>query len=197
MKPGSQSAEGDASRPVRMLALVGFMGAGKTTVGRALADRLQWRFVDLDDRVVAREGRAIPQIFAQSGESAFRAAETAALTELLADASWRPCVLALGGGAFVQPENREMLRRAGVSAVWLDAPVVELADRCRRQNPDRPLARDPNQFRQLYEARQTRYMEAEVRIETSQRSIAEIVEQIASALRLPLRKKSAPERSGR
>src|SRR2546423_14156771 len=85
---------------LRAVILVGFMGAGKTSVGRALGDRLGWRFQDLDDRVRAREGRTVAEIFRESGETEFRRVEHAALRELLAETEvGTPMVLALGGGA--------------------------------------------------------------------------------------------------
>src|SRR5512135_1713202 len=99
--------------PLRAIVLVGFMGAGKTTVGQELARLLGWRFVDLDDRITARAGRSIARIFAESGEAAFRAAESRALAEFVGElAGAAPCVLALGGGAFVQPANQHLLKQA-------------------------------------------------------------------------------------
>src|SRR5438270_7417855 len=91
----------------RVVLLVGFMGAGKTSVGRMLAEQLQWRFVDLDDLVVARERRSIAQIFEQAGESGFRSRESAALEYLLGELkSSEGTVVALGGAALSQPANR-------------------------------------------------------------------------------------------
>lgn len=166
-----------------LIVLVGFMGAGKTSVGRLLARRLRWRFVDLDDLIVAREGRSVPQIFADAGEPAFRRAETRALTELLATSATHGRVAALGGGAFAQVRNRVLLRRSAVPVVWLDAPVDELEARCRRQDVDRPLARDPYQFRQLYKARQKGYREANVRVNTSRKSVAQVAAEVHARLR--------------
>lgn len=169
----------------RALVLVGFMGAGKTTVGGLLAERLGWRFVDLDDRVVAADGRPVARIFAESGEEVFRRLETAALRDLLAEidaqSGW---VVAVGGGAFVEPQNRALLRQAVLPVAWLDAPVEELAERCRSGDPERPLARDPNQFRQLYELRRRRYMEADVRVDTSGASAGQVAERVMAALGL-------------
>src|SRR2546428_2697763 len=91
--------------PVRTVFLVGFMGAGKSSVGRALSLQLGWPFEDLDERIQAREGRTIEQIFQQSGEAEFRRAEHAALRELIADLGSSPRVVALGGGTFVQTGN--------------------------------------------------------------------------------------------
>src|SRR5438045_8658642 len=93
------------------VALVGFMGAGKTTVGRELARRLRWEFIDLDDVIVAAEGRSVGAIFRDSGEPAFRRAEAAALREVLRAPASGGLVLALGGGAYVQPRNAALLRQ--------------------------------------------------------------------------------------
>ena len=88
---------------MRCVVLIGFMGAGKTTVGRELARRLRWHFLDLDDVIEQREQKSVAEIFASSGEAAFRQAESAALAALLQDReSSSDLVLALGGGAFVR-----------------------------------------------------------------------------------------------
>src|SRR5271169_2079149 len=108
---------------VRAVFLVGFMGSGKNTVGQELARRLSWDFVDLDARIEAREGQTIPEIFRVHGEPAFRSAETNALRDLARSLA-RDSVVALGGGAFVQETNRELLR--AWRSVFLDAPVSEL-----------------------------------------------------------------------
>ncbi len=163
--------------------LVGFMGAGKTTVGRALGDQLGWRFVDLDDRIVARVGRDIPDIFRDSGEAAFREVETAALQELLAELT-EPTVIAVGGGAFVQARNVLLLQQAGVPVIFLDAPPQELLRRCRASGVDRPLARDENHFRQLYEQRRGSYMAASRRVDTGGKSPEAIAAEVAATLGL-------------
>src|SRR5207248_7586875 len=94
----------------RVILLIGFMGAGKTSVGKLLAEQLHYRFVDLDDLVVAREGRSIAQIFEEAGESGFRSRESAALQQLVSELkSSGNAVVALGGGALSQPENRAAL----------------------------------------------------------------------------------------
>ena len=103
--------------------LVGFMGSGKNTVGRLLARRLGWDFVDLDAHIEARERQTIPEIFRLQGEQVFRLAETNALRDLLKKSFLRPAVVALGGGAFVQETNRELLRPW--PSVFLDAPAEE------------------------------------------------------------------------
>jgi shikimate kinase len=181
------------------VALVGFMGAGKTTVGRALADRLNWRFEDLDDSIQAREGRSIEQIFQQQGEEAFRELERLAVREILTQAPSGPRVLALGGGAFPQEPVRELLREAEIPAVFLDAPDDELFRRSEQPDVVRPLRRDREQFRELCQRRRGAYLKANLRIETAGKEIGAIVDEIVSGLNLVPRpgvSRSAVSRSG-
>jgi shikimate kinase len=154
------------------------MGAGKTTVGEALAERLGWDFIDLDDQIVAREGKNIAQLFDQRGEAAFRVIEARELARVATSAE---TVIALGGGAFAHGNNAALLRDA--HTVFLDAPVEELIARCVPVKRVRPLARDENQFRHLYEARRPHYMKASLRVDATQ-PVAAIVQAILSALRL-------------
>lgn len=162
--------------------LVGFMGAGKTTVGRLLAQRLQSPFIDLDDRICEREGRNIAEIFRQSGEEYFRRVESECLRDLTmeteAGASGMPLVIALGGGAFVRAENADMLRATGAPVIFLDASLEELRRRCAGAGAERPLYRDENQFRQLYEARRGGYMAADRRVETGGKTPEQVVEEL-------------------
>jgi shikimate kinase len=165
--------------------LVGFMGAGKTSVGRALATRLNWAFQDLDDQIVARERRSVAEIFRDSGEGAFREAEHGALQQLLEDLrDGTGRVIALGGGAFAQKRNATLLRRRAIA--FLDAPVEELWSRCCRQaeeaGMERPLLKSMNQFRKLYESRRRSYLQAAVTIRTSGRGVEAIAEEIAEWL---------------
>lgn len=172
------------SKKLRAVFLIGFMGAGKTSVGIALARRLGWRFVDLDERVEKREGRKIAKIFAESGEAAFRRAETAALRELLDKSHRKPLVIALGGGAFVQAENARLLKMSGAPVAFLDAPVEELRRRCGPKGATRPLFADENQFRQLYESRRSSYMQADIRVETTGQTVEQTAAVVASRLGL-------------
>ena len=145
----STVAEGVAGNSVF---LVGFMGAGKSSVGRALGQRLNWVFEDLDDRIEAREGRTVAEIFRDSGESEFRRVEHAALEHALGELRGGAAkVIALGGGAFVQNENAALLKACGVPIVFLEAPVEELWQRCCTQasesGAERPLLSSLEQFR--------------------------------------------------
>jgi len=170
------------------------MGAGKTSVGRALGQRLHWLFEDLDDRVERREGRTIAEIFRDSGEPHFRGAERAALRRLLEELRGgvaeigKRRIVALGGGAFVKKGNAALLRAAGVPVVFLDASVKELWRRCRKQagqaGPERPLLRTFERFRTLYRTRRKGYLQASVKIETGGRPIRAIAREIAEKLSL-------------
>jgi shikimate kinase len=143
--------------------MVGFMGSGKTTIGRHLARRLGWNFFDTDDEVEAAEQMTISQIFTQRGEDEFRRIEAEIIRQHV---GWiergRPAVLALGGGAFAEPRNSERLENNGIT-VWLDCPF-ETVERRVRGAAHRPLARDPGAFAALYEARRDIYRLADVSI---------------------------------
>jgi shikimate kinase len=175
--------------PAAAIFLVGFMGAGKSTVGQALGRELGWFFEDLDERIERREGRMVAEIFRDSGEQAFRRAERAALREVLDELSRGvPRVVALGGGAFVETENAALLKASSVPTIFLDAPVEELWRRCCMQADEagtqRPLLRSVEQFRELYEARRKSYSKAFLKIQTSSRPVKTIVDEIAEALGL-------------
>jgi shikimate kinase len=165
------------------------MGAGKSSVGRALGQRLNWVFEDLDDRIEAREGRTVAQIFRDSGESEFRRAEHAALEHVLQELRGGGArIVALGGGAFVQKENAALLKRSGVPTVFLDAPVEDLWQRCctqaRETGTERPLLRSPEQFRELHATRSRHYSKASLKIQTGSRAVEKIAAEIAETLGL-------------
>jgi len=162
--------------------LVGFMGCGKSTVGRLLADELGWRFVDLDHEIERAEGESVPSLFETRGEEAFRGIEHRALRRVVREIeSGQPYVVALGGGAFAQPRNQELLVGNGV-AIWLDCPLEIVESRVARSQ-HRPLARDLDGMRRLYRARREWYSKAEYRIEVDDR---EPTTHVAAILRLPL-----------
>jgi len=169
--------------------LVGFMGAGKSSVGRMLGEQLNWVFEDLDDRIEAREGRTVAEIFRDAGESEFRRAERAALEDVLRELRGGDArIVALGGGAFVQKENAALLKRSGVPTVFLDAPVEDLWQRCctqaRESGAERPLLQSMEQFRQLYETRSRSYSKAALKIQTGSRAVETIAAEIAHRLGL-------------
>jgi shikimate kinase len=160
------------------------MGAGKTSVGRILSLRLGWPFEDLDDCIEARERRSIEEIFRDSGEAVFRQMESAALQGMLAGLESSSSIVALGGGAIVQPENRRLLQEAKVSLVFLDAPVDELFRRCAQEGRKRPLQRDRNQFRELYAQRRPFYMAAARCIDTGGKDPDTVAAEVACSLKL-------------
>jgi shikimate kinase len=168
--------------------LVGFMGAGKSSVGSALSRLLGWPFEDLDERIEAREGRTIAEIFQQSGEAGFRRVEHSVLRCLLQDLGVGSArVVALGGGAFVEASNAALLQQDGFSVIFLDAPVEELFRRCQQQGGERPLHRDLEGFRELYQARRPGYMKAALRIETSGKDVERVAEETLRSLGLERR----------
>ena len=176
-------------RSRRAVFLVGFMGAGKNRVGRALARQLGWGFVDLDLRVQEREARSISQIFLESGEAAFRNAETAELKVLLKELRRsRGAVVALGGGAPAVAANRRLLR--GALTVFLDVPVGRLWERCRAERRRRPLVTNEASFRRLYQARRGHYRAATLRLAAAGRSPEQLATRIAQRLGYQPRKRT-------
>ena len=178
----------------RAVILIGFMGAGKSSVGRALAEQLGWTFEDLDERIERREQRKAPEIFRQSGESEFRRAEHAALRELLRELNaGGERIVALGGGAFVQKRNARLVEAGGVPTVFLDASVEELWRRCKQQAEqqelERPLLGTLKGFRDLYETRKPHYLKASFRQETGGKTVERIAAELVQALRLDLRRR--------
>jgi shikimate kinase len=161
--------------------LVGFMGAGKSSIGAALAARLGCRFFDLDDEIVRRLGASIPEIFTNRGEAAFRAAES---EELARCAALDHVVVATGGGAFCSDANREVIHRAGGVSVLVDLPWSVLEERLARDNSDRPLYDDADQARQLFEERLPHYRRALVRVSlVGDEGPDEVAKHVEAALR--------------
>jgi shikimate kinase len=154
------------------LYLVGFMGAGKTTIAAALGRRVGWRTEDIDDRIEARERRTVAAIFGQEGEPYFRAVERQVLYELLPE---RNVIVAAGGGTFIDPENRALMLNDGAVA-WLDIPLTSVIERVPADGR-RPLAADLGQLEQLYLRRRIAYADAHVRVDAG-RPVEEVVEQL-------------------
>ncbi|HEY7856106.1 MAG TPA: shikimate kinase [Terriglobales bacterium] len=163
------------------LVLVGFMGCGKSTVGRLLSTRLGWHFCDLDERIEARAGLSIAAIFAQRGEADYRRLESHELVIALGEAGARRTVLALGGGTFAQPQNLEPIRESGGATVYLEVPIEELLTRCSGM-ANRPLFRDEASFRTLYEYRIAFYREARFTVPAGQATPLEVAERVLGVL---------------
>lgn len=157
--------------------LVGFMGAGKSTVARVLGKRLDWKVEDVDTLIERDERRDIPTIFRQDGEPYFRAKERAILIGLLPE---RGVVVASGGGTFSDPGNRELMLRDG-AVVWLDAPFATVVNRVPLDGR-RPLASDRLEMEQLYNQRLAAYRQAHLRVDAGKGSVEELVEYIVEWL---------------
>ena len=143
--------------------LVGFMGCGKTTIGSRLARRIGWHFADLDHDIEKAHGGTVQEIFAAHGEPHFRNLEYHALKARVKEIErGKPCVVALGGGTFVQPDNYALLENNGVT-LWLDAPFEMIRKRVPADGA-RPLATDPDKFRELFETRRELYKLADQRV---------------------------------
>lgn len=169
-----------AALPRRPIALVGLMGAGKSTIGKRLAARLGRSFVDSDEEIVRAAGLDIPTIFARHGEAAFRAGERRVIARLIEES---PGVIATGGGAFVDRETRALLLER-CHVVWLDGAPAVLARRVARRG-GRPLldGRDPlAALTELAARRNPAYAQAHLRIETGEGRHDALVERIVAAL---------------
>lgn len=161
-----------AERPARVV-LVGFMGAGKTVVGRRLAKRFGYRFEDMDQRIEARAGSTIAALFETRGEAVFRALEEDEARALVAIPG---LVVATGGGAFAQPATRALLQE-GALTVWLQCSLEAVL---RRIRPDgsRPLAGNRDIMRALLAEREPSYRQADVAVDTSRRTPQQVVDRI-------------------
>ncbi len=158
--------------------LVGFMGAGKTTVARIVAGRLGWRAEDVDELIEARERLSVTEIFTKHGEPYFRAAERDILRLLL---PLRATVVATGGGTFMDPENRQAIKIDGVS-VWLDVPFDTVLARVPADGR-RPLAADRAQLEQLYALRRVAYAQADVRLDATDAAPEDIAARVIEIVR--------------
>lgn len=174
---------------LRRLVLTGFMGAGKSTIGRLLASRLGWEFLDLDASIEARTGLAVPAIFAAHGEPRFRQLESQALAAALGRQN---IVLALGGGAPEVLTNRLLLEQTPATAtIFLDAPFSILYDRCMLQalNPDataRPNLADPATAEARFHKRQPIYRRlAHYTVDTASLDSEQTVAQLLRVIHQP------------
>ena len=178
------------------LYLVGMMGAGKSAVGRPLADALGYRFVDADTVLEGAAGRTIPEIFANDGEAEFRQLETAVLGQI---SGWHSLVVATGGGVVTRPENWGHMRQGVV--VWLDAPTELLLARLRSDPTPRPLLQgdEPaSRLQQLLAERQPLYAQADLQIRQQHEQPAQVAQLVLEALPGILRERpEAPQQPAR
>lgn len=167
--------------PFHRLVLTGFMGAGKSTIGRLLAERLGWDFLDLDQHLETRAGSAIPELFSKHGEAHFRRLESIALASALGQSN---VILALGGGTPESLTNRLLIEQTpATAAIFLDAPFDVLFDRCMLQEIARPVLADPIAAQLRFEHRRPLYKRlARLTIDTSFITSGETVEAIISGL---------------
>jgi shikimate kinase len=169
-----------AARLDRPVVLVGLMGAGKSTVGRRLAKRLELPFVDSDDAIEDAAGYSADEVYQRYGEKDFRDGERRLVARLV-DGSIR--VIATGGGVFVDPRTRKLLNERAIT-IWLDAPVEILADRTGRRDT-RPLLRNGDRkttLERLMDERGSAYSEAHIRIRSGDGAHKDVVEAIVKAL---------------
>ncbi len=174
------------SEHIFFVALTGFMGAGKSSVGRALAALLGWKFVDLDEQIERRARRSISDIFLTQGEPRFRQIEEQCLEDSLERAT-SPTVLSLGGGTFIEPHNADLLRTHSALVVFLECELDVLLSRCRVGSEDgggslRPLAGDPDAFRGLYARRLPCYRSADLTVATGGKTVEQVTNEIAARL---------------
>lgn len=169
---------------IHTIVLIGFMGAGKSTVGSLLAERLRWTFLDLDAEIERLAGTTIAEIFRIHGEANFRAREARALQSLIT----RPkTVLALGGGAIESEASRKLLASTpGLCTIYLSAPLEHLLDRCLAQqqqtNAIRPVLADRERLHARWSSRLPHYEQAHLRVETQDLTPAQVVSNIAESI---------------
>jgi|SRR5262245_51800688 len=159
--------------------LVGFMGAGKTTIGKALAKRLGYEFLDSDAIIESTAGSSIPEIFASLGEDEFRSLERETLKSM---SGLSRAVVALGGGAYIAEENRELLRGIGIS-IWIDCPFELCWSRVSKET-HRPLLKSFTEMAALLEKRRPAYGQADLTIEIGGRPPARVVREMVEMLGL-------------
>jgi shikimate kinase len=150
-------------REIPIIVIIGFMGSGKTAVAQSLAAQLNLETTDLDDFITEAVGRTPAQIIVEDGEQAFRAIETNTLGELLQTTG--AGVIALGGGAWIEDTNRKLLKKNDCLSIWLDTPFEECWKRIQSSNEERPLGKNEQQARDLFESRRPLYQLATLHFE--------------------------------
>ncbi len=158
---------------MKPIVITGFMGCGKTRVARELARRLDVTMIDLDEKITERTGRTPAQLIVEEGEAAFRAIESEALDEILKSGDAK--VIALGGGAWIQATNRELVDQYDCLSVWLDMPFELCWSRIVASAEDRPLGRTQEQAFALFEQRRPVYELAGIHIPFREENFADLV----------------------
>jgi shikimate kinase len=154
--------ESKIQNPKSKIVLIGFMASGKTTVAKALSERLDCDFVDLDQFIESRENKTIASIIDTEGEARFRALETKALRKILENNSLK--IIALGGGTWTIEENRKLISEHDCLTVWLDVPFEACWERIIQTGDTRPLARNKEKTQKLFEGRRMIYSLADLSI---------------------------------
>ncbi len=166
---------------VTRIYLIGFMGAGKSTIGRRLAARLGWKFIDLDEEIERSEGHRIADICLDRWETHFRQLEQLALRRVSASTSTEKSIIALGGGAFLDAENRAIAGNSGLT-VWLKVSFAKVMDRVKIDGT-RPKFANKEQAEELYRSREPHYALAKVHIPTDEGTPETIADEIIGVLR--------------
>lgn len=177
---GMTTSSSKPTRRTAIIVLTGFMGSGKSTVGPLLAERLGWRFLDVDDVIVEETGMPISEFFASYGEAAFREREQATIARLVG--AEPGLVLALGGGAIEDAGTRELLLNApGTLVVHLEVQLATTLERCRGTEHVRPVLADQVNLAARYERRLPLYREAHVTVKVDALTPDDVVAAIATA----------------
>jgi shikimate kinase len=168
---------------MQKIVITGFMGCGKSNVARELAGRLDVPMIDLDDQITAREGRTPAQLITEAGEDQFRAIETNTLLEILQTKESR--VIALGGGAWIESANRDLIVRYDCLSVWLDTPFAVCWQRILASTEDRPLGKTIENAEARFNLRRPLYSLARIHIPVDG---TETVDQLVSRIEVELKK---------
>lgn len=165
---------------LKPIVITGFMGCGKSKVARELAQHLKVTMVDLDEVITEREGRSPAQTIIEDGEAYFRSIESAVLRDLLE--SGVEGVIALGGGAWIEERNRNLINEYRCRSVWLDTPFEVCWMRIEGSGEERPLGKTREQALALYERRRPIYQLAEIHIQIREENLPDLIARIEHAL---------------
>ena len=158
------------------IVITGFMGSGKTRIARELARSLGLSMVDLDEKITEKEGRSPAQLIVEEGEAAFRLIESAVLRELLQTDTEH--IIALGGGAWIQEANRNLINQHSYVSVWLDVPFEVCWARIKSSGEDRPLGRTREQAQALYDQRRPIYELAKLQVQIVDDNLEELISRV-------------------